>query len=167
MKLLRVGELGKEKPAILDKNKKIRDLSSHIKDFNSENLKFETSIVTPDSGSGTIGTNTYLNELYISPKRFWFTLEIYHKDVTNDAILPDKTYGYALLQKDTAPGSVTRGLTYNESLYTDTAGSSNKWKMTMSHVGGLIEDGIDYGYGAVNPTQWGYKSPEKKQRRKG
>mgnify|MGYP001465729170 CR=1 FL=1 len=42
MKLLRVGELGKEKPAILDKNKKIRDLSSHIKDFNSENLKFET-----------------------------------------------------------------------------------------------------------------------------
>ena len=26
---------------------------------------------------------------------------------------------------------------------------------------------IDYGYGAVNPTQWGYKSPEKKKRRKG
>ena len=41
MKLLRVGEQGKEKPAILDKNNKIRDLSSHIKDFNSENLKFE------------------------------------------------------------------------------------------------------------------------------
>ena len=42
MKLLRVGEIGKEKPAILDKNNKVRDLSSHIKDFNSENLKFET-----------------------------------------------------------------------------------------------------------------------------
>jgi len=42
MKLLRVGEKGKEKPAILDKNNKIRDLSSHIKDFNSDNLKFET-----------------------------------------------------------------------------------------------------------------------------
>jgi len=41
MKLLRVGEQGKEKPAILDKNNKIRDLSSHIKDFNSDNLKFE------------------------------------------------------------------------------------------------------------------------------
>ena len=26
---------------------------------------------------------------------------------------------------------------------------------------------IDYGYGSVNPTQWGYKSPEKKKRRKG
>tara|TARA_B100000953_G_scaffold168836_1_gene139073 strand:- start:77 stop:919 length:843 start_codon:yes stop_codon:yes gene_type:complete len=42
MKLLRVGEKGKEKPAILDKNNKIRDLSSHIKDFNSDNLIFET-----------------------------------------------------------------------------------------------------------------------------
>jgi len=41
MKLLRVGEKGKEKPAILDKNNKVRDLSSHIKDFNPENLKFE------------------------------------------------------------------------------------------------------------------------------
>ena len=42
MKFLRVGEKGKEKPAILDKNNKIRDLSSHIKDFNSDNLKLET-----------------------------------------------------------------------------------------------------------------------------
>ena len=26
---------------------------------------------------------------------------------------------------------------------------------------------IDYGHGTVNPHQWGYKSPEKKKRRKG
>ena len=30
MKLLRVGAKGKEKPAVLDKNGKIRDISSHI-----------------------------------------------------------------------------------------------------------------------------------------
>ena len=42
MKLLRVGPKNKEKPAILDKHKKIRDVSSHIKDFNPENLNFET-----------------------------------------------------------------------------------------------------------------------------
>ena len=42
MKFLRVGEKGKEKPAILDKNNKIRDLSFYIKDFNSDNLKLET-----------------------------------------------------------------------------------------------------------------------------
>ena len=26
---------------------------------------------------------------------------------------------------------------------------------------------IDYGHGSVNPSQWGYKQPEKKKRRKG
>ena len=33
MKLLRVGDKGKEKPAVLDENSKIRDISSHIKDY--------------------------------------------------------------------------------------------------------------------------------------
>ncbi len=38
MKLLRIGNKGKEKPAILDKDGKIRDLSSMIRDINPENL---------------------------------------------------------------------------------------------------------------------------------
>ena len=42
MKLLRVGEKGKEKPAVLDENKKIRDISSHIEDLNPNYLNFET-----------------------------------------------------------------------------------------------------------------------------
>ena len=42
MKLLRVGEFGKEKPAALDKNGKIRDLSKHIKDFDQSTLNFST-----------------------------------------------------------------------------------------------------------------------------
>ena len=42
MKLLRVGDKGKEKPAALDKNDKIRDISSHIKDLNPDYLNFET-----------------------------------------------------------------------------------------------------------------------------
>ena len=40
MKLLRCGGIGKEKPAILDKFGKIKDLSSHIDDFNPENINF-------------------------------------------------------------------------------------------------------------------------------
>jgi len=42
MKLLRCGNKGKEIPAALDKNGKIRDLSSHVSDFNPETLNFET-----------------------------------------------------------------------------------------------------------------------------
>jgi len=40
MKLLRCGDIGKEKPATLDKSGKIRDLSSHVEDFNPENINF-------------------------------------------------------------------------------------------------------------------------------
>ena len=42
MKLLRIGSSGKEKPVVLDKDKKYRDLTSIIKDLNPANLNFET-----------------------------------------------------------------------------------------------------------------------------
>ena len=42
MKLLRCGNKGSEKPAAVDKNGKIRDLSSHISDLNTKNINFET-----------------------------------------------------------------------------------------------------------------------------
>ena len=42
MKLLRIGDVGSEKPALIDKENKYRDLSSIIKDFNPDTLNFET-----------------------------------------------------------------------------------------------------------------------------
>ena len=42
MKLCRLGELDKEKPAIIDKDGSYKDLSSVIPDLNPENLNFET-----------------------------------------------------------------------------------------------------------------------------
>ena len=42
MKLLRVGQKGNEKPAALDNDGKIRDISSYIKDLNPDELNFET-----------------------------------------------------------------------------------------------------------------------------
>ncbi len=41
MKLLRLGEPGKEKPAMIDNDGNYRDLSSAIKDFNPDTLNFE------------------------------------------------------------------------------------------------------------------------------
>ena len=40
MKLLRMGEKGSEKPALIDKQNKYRDLSSIIKDLNPDTLNF-------------------------------------------------------------------------------------------------------------------------------
>ena len=40
----------------------------------------------------------------------------------------------------------------------------NIFDMYYDRYGGVKK--IDYGYGSINPSQWGYKSPEKKKRRK-
>lgn len=40
MKICRLGEIGKEKPAIIDKDNNYKDLSSIINDFNSDTLNF-------------------------------------------------------------------------------------------------------------------------------
>jgi 2,4-didehydro-3-deoxy-L-rhamnonate hydrolase len=42
MKLLRLGDIGKEKPATIDQDGYYRDLSSMVKDFNPDTLNFET-----------------------------------------------------------------------------------------------------------------------------
>ena len=42
MKFLRLGDNGKEIPAVLDKNGKFKNLTPHIQDLNSETLNFQT-----------------------------------------------------------------------------------------------------------------------------
>ena len=42
MKLLRIGSLGKEKPVVLDKDGRYKDLSSYIEDLDPNSLNFET-----------------------------------------------------------------------------------------------------------------------------
>ena len=73
MKLLRVGEKGKEKPAILDADGKIRDISSHINDLNPENLKFETmsKIQSADTSSlPELSSNQRVGSCITSPGKF-------------------------------------------------------------------------------------------------
>ena len=41
---------------------------------------------------------------------------------------------------------------------------SNIFDMYYDRYGNVKK--IDYGYGSVNPSQWGYKKPEKKKKRK-
>jgi 2-keto-4-pentenoate hydratase/2-oxohepta-3-ene-1,7-dioic acid hydratase in catechol pathway len=73
MKLLRVGEKGKEKPAILDADGKIRDISSHINDLNPENLNFETisKIQSVDTSSlPELSSNQRVGSCITSPGKF-------------------------------------------------------------------------------------------------
>ena len=73
MKLLRVGEKGKEKPAILDADGKIRDISSHINDLNPENLNFETmsKIQSADTSNlPELSSNQRVGSCITSPGKF-------------------------------------------------------------------------------------------------
>jgi 2-keto-4-pentenoate hydratase/2-oxohepta-3-ene-1,7-dioic acid hydratase in catechol pathway len=73
MKLLRVGEKGKEKPAILDADGKIRDISSQINDLNPENLNFETmsKIQSEDTSSlPELSSNQRVGSCITSPGKF-------------------------------------------------------------------------------------------------
>ena len=73
MKLLRVGEKGKEKPAILDTDGKIRDISSHINDLNPENLNFETmsKIQSADTSNlPELSSNQRVGSCIKSPGKF-------------------------------------------------------------------------------------------------
>ena len=73
MKLLRVGEKGKEKPAILDTDGKIRDISSHINDLNPENLNFETmsKIESADTSNlPELSSNQRVGSCITSPGKF-------------------------------------------------------------------------------------------------
>ena len=73
MKLLRVGEKGKEKPAILDGNGKIRDISSHVSDLNPQNLNFETisKIQNVDTSSlPEISSDQRIGSCITSPGKF-------------------------------------------------------------------------------------------------
>ena len=73
MKLLRLGEKGKEKPAILAADGKIRDISSHINDLNPENLNFETmsKIQSADTSSlPELSSNQRVGSCITSPGKF-------------------------------------------------------------------------------------------------
>ena len=73
MKLLRVGVKGEEKPAILDKDGKIRDISSHIKDLNPDFLNFETisKLKNIDVGSlPELSSNERIGSCITKPGKF-------------------------------------------------------------------------------------------------
>ena len=73
MKLLRVGDKGKEKPAIMDNDGKIRDISSHIKDLNPDFLNFETfaKLQNADlSNLPELSSNERIGSCITSPRKF-------------------------------------------------------------------------------------------------
>ena len=83
-------------------------------------------------------------------------LEKTTKDKANDRKLPSDAFNVYYVVDEEERLDVTRsGKMVNVfNFYHDRYGKGSLKK-------------IDYGHGTVNPSQWGYKSPEKRKRRKG
>ena len=90
MKLLRVGEPGKEKPALIDKEGNFRDLSSIIKDLDPNTLNFETidKIKAADSLSlPKIETSSRIGPCVSKPSKF-IGIGLNFKDHAEEQNLP-------------------------------------------------------------------------------
>ena len=73
MKLCRIGEIGKEKPAIIDGDNNYKDLSSIVEDFNPDTLNFETleKIKSTDISSlPTLNSNSRIGACVSKPSKF-------------------------------------------------------------------------------------------------
>ena len=90
MKLLRIGEKGKEKPAIVDDQDNYKDLSSVIEDFNPKTLNFETleKIKNTDlSKLPTIDSNQRIGACVSEPSKF-IGIGLNFKDHAEEQNLP-------------------------------------------------------------------------------
>ena len=90
MKLLRIGDLGSEKPALIDNENKYRDLSSIIKDFDPETLNFETleKIKTKDiSKLPLLDSNLRIGACVSKPSKF-IGIGLNFKDHAEEQNLP-------------------------------------------------------------------------------
>ena len=90
MKLLRIGEKGKEKPAIVDDQNNYKDLSSVVEDFNPKTLNFETleKIKNIDlSKLPTIDSNQRIGACVSEPSKF-IGIGLNFKDHAEEQNLP-------------------------------------------------------------------------------
>ena len=90
MKLLRIGEVGSEKPALIDNENKYRDLSSVIKDLNPDTLNFETleKIKTIDmSKLPVLDSNLRIGACVSKPSKF-IGIGLNFKDHAEEQNLP-------------------------------------------------------------------------------
>ena len=139
--------------------KYLKGITMKTSDMEGESISFQgasgISILNADSGA-VLCHKDFLHELYISPYKYWVMCEIYNV-AENDrkSFLPSKSYGYSLVQKGTPPQDVTRGMTFDEFTYSDTSANSFRWNVAKVSDDGLIEDSVDYGFGATNSSNEG------------
>ena len=90
MKLCRIGNVGEEKPAIIDQDNNFRDLSSIVKDFNPDTLNFENLDKIQNSDISSLpkfDTNFRIGACVSKPSKF-IGIGLNFKDHAEEQNLP-------------------------------------------------------------------------------
>ena len=97
-------------------------------------------------------SNKYRNILYISPLKYWITLEIKSTGNVAGTRAIQRTYETVCMvnQGTTPPASSDYGATFSESTYTDAGNYLKGWKMQPSIDNSMIETQTDYGNGKMD-----------------
>ena len=86
--------------------------------------------------------------LWISPLKYWLTLEVRNTSATEGVQGPTRSYSTicTVNQGSSLPATSDYGATYNEYLYTDAGTYLNAWNLMPSIDDCAIETQIDYGF---------------------
>ena len=145
----------KERPSggLITVNKDCR-FSSHFY-YTNNNIPQHTKervLDAPNDNKGSLLCHEVRkNTLWISPLKYWLTLEVRNTNTTAGEQGVTRSYNTICMvnQGSSLPTTSDFGATFNESLYTDAADYSNAWNLIPSIEDGVAETQKDYGYGIM------------------
>lgn len=138
---------------------KIKDRLENVITFNKDvrltghgrNL-LPTSTIEKQLKDNPLCTDIYKNKLYISPLKYWITLEIRNTGATAGIPGSDRSYSSILTvnQSSNPPAVSEYGATFNESTYTDAATYLKRRNIRPGIDDTVIETQTNYGSGKMN-----------------
>ena len=92
------------------------------------------------------------NTLWISPLKYWLTLEIRNTSSVEGTQGPGRSYSTVCMvnQGSSLPTTSDFGSTFNEYIYTDAGDYLNAWNLIPSIEDCVVETQKDYGYGIMS-----------------
>jgi hypothetical protein len=97
-------------------------------------------------------TNKYRNILYVSPLKYWITLEVKNtSNVAGTAGLPKSYESICMVNEGRAPPTTSEfGASFSETTYTDAGTYLKGWSLIPTIDNSLIETQTDYGNGIMD-----------------
>lgn len=123
-----------------------------ISDLGRSKVSNGTSSLENAINNYPLCSNKYRNILYISPLKYWITLEV--KNTSNVAGTPGLSKSYETVctvnEGNSPPATSDYGASFNETTYTDAGNYLKGWNLIPSIDNSLIETQTDYGNGVMD-----------------